>query len=188
MQLKDAIQKRKSIREFSSKKPDWRKIIHAIDYARFAPMAGNFQTIKFILIDDKEKIKQIQAACQQDFVGQAEYIVAAVSNYDYLKKMYPDFAEIYGRQQAGAAIENFLLAIVELGMATCWVGWFDEAEIKRVLSIPENCVLEAIFPIGFESKIPQARVKKALLENMLYFNKYGNKNKEARAKVSIEGA
>ena len=39
MQLKDEIQKRKSVREFSSKKPDWRKIIHAIDYARFAPMA-----------------------------------------------------------------------------------------------------------------------------------------------------
>jgi len=188
MQLKDAILERKSVRTFSTKKPDWRKIIHALDSTRWAPMAGNFQTIKFILVDDKERIKQLQAASQQDFVGQVEYVIVAVSDYEYLKKMYPDFAEIYGRQQAGAAIQNLLLSLVDLGMATCWVGWFNESEVKRAVGVPNNCVIEAVLPIGFETKIQNTRSKKAELENIVFFNKYKNKNKEARSKVSIDGA
>lgn len=188
MQLQDAIKKRRSVRNFSSKKTDWRKIIRAIDSTRWAPMAGNYQTVRFILIDDKKKIQQIQNACQQDFVGQVDHIIAVVSDYEYLRKMYPAFAETYGRQQAGAAIQNFLLSIVDLGMASCWVGWFDESEIKSALSIPDDCVVEAILPIGFETKISNSRPKKTELETILYFNKYKNKYKEARSKVSVEGA
>lgn len=188
MQLQEAIKKRRSVRKFSTKKPDWKKIIKAIDSTRWNPMAGNYQTVKFIIIDDKEKIKKLQSACQQDFVGQVEYIVAVVSDYEYLKKMYSEFAEIYERQQAGAVIQTFLLNIVELGMATCWVGWFDELEIKSALSVPDNCKVEAIFPIGFETKIPKTRAKKAELENILFFNKYGNKYMKTRSKVSVDGA
>jgi len=188
MQLQDAIKERKSVRKFTSKKPDWKKIIRAIDLTRFAPMAGNFQTIKFVLVDDKEKIKEIQAAAQQDFVGQVEYIVVAVSDYEYLRKMYPDFAEMYGRQQAGAAIQNLLLAITDMGMATCWVGWFDQNEIRRILQVPGDKFIEALLPIGFELKQNIKAPKKASLENTIFFNKYGNKFKEGKEKVSVEGA
>jgi len=188
MQLQDAIKKRRSVRNFSSKKPDWRKIIKAIDSTLWTPMAGNYQTVRFVLVDDKKKIQQIQAACQQDFVGQVGHIIAVVSDYEYLRKMYPDFAESYGRQQAGAAIQTLLLSIVELGMASCWVGWFDESGIKSALNIPNDCVVEAILPIGFETKIPKTRAKKTELETILYFNKYQNKYKETRSKVSVEGA
>jgi len=188
MQLQDAIKKRKSVRKFSSKKPDWRKIIKAIDSTRWTPMAGNYQTVRFILVDDPEKIKQIQVACQQDFVGQVDHIIVAVSDYEYLRKMYPDFADIYGRQQAGAAIQTLLLSLVDLGMSSCWVGWFDESEIKRTLTIPEDCAVEAILPVGFETKINIARAKKTELEHIIFFNKYKNKYKEQRSKVSVEGA
>jgi nitroreductase len=188
MQLADAIKKRKSVRKFSANAPDWRKVINIIDSARWAPMAGNRQTIKFILVDDENKIRKIQDAAQQDFVGQVRYLIVAVSDYEYLRKMYPEWAEIYGRQQAGAAIQNMLLTITDMGMASCWVGWFDEPGVKNALDIPEDKVVEAILPIGFETKIHSSRQKKQDIENFLFFNKYGNRNKEARSKVSIEGS
>ena len=188
MQLQEAIKSRKSVRKFLSKKADWRKIIRAIDLARYAPMAGNFQTIKFILVDEKDKIKELQEASQQEFVGQVDYVIVAVSDYEYLKKMYSDYAEIYGRQQAGAAIETLLLAIHDMGMASCWVGWFDHNEVRRVLRIPEDKIIEAILPVGFELKQNLKPVKKADLENTIFFNKYGNKFKEGKEKVSNEGS
>ncbi len=186
MQLKDAIKKRKSVRRFLDKKPDWRKILQAIDMARFAPLAGSQTSWKFILIDDKDKIDEIAEASQQDFVGKVSYIVAVVSDDTKLVRSYDEAGIKFGRQQAGAAIQNFLLALTELGLSTCWVGWFSEAQIKRVLRVPESCVVEAIFPVGLETKIKTPEKNRYDLDDVVYFNKWGNPRMEGKTRVSIE--
>ena len=56
MELDKAIKSRTSVRKFNSKKPNWRNIIECIDAARYAPMAGGNYTLKFILVDEPEKI------------------------------------------------------------------------------------------------------------------------------------
>ena len=106
MELDKAIKGRSSVKKFNSKKPDWRDIIEAIDAARYAPMAGGNYSLKFILVSDSEKIRNIAEACQQPFVGQAHYLVVACSVPDRLTNAYEKQGEVYARQQAGAAIEN----------------------------------------------------------------------------------
>ena len=175
MELDRAIQKRRSVRKFNfKKKPDWRTIIECIDSARFAPMAGNNYTVKFILVDDEEKISEIAEFCQQDFVGHVKYIVVACSNPSRTENEFGDAGKVYTRQQAGAAIENFLLKITESGLSTCWVGYFVEEQIKKILSIPDGINVEAIFPIGYEGEKPKTRKAKIDLNRILYFNSYGN--------------
>jgi len=174
MELDKAIQNRRSVRKFLSKKPNWRTIIECIDSARFAPMAGNNCTLKVIMIDDDEKIKKITEACQQSFVSQAKFVVVVCSNPSRTKNLYGEDAEKWIKQQTGAAIENFLLKITESGLATCWVGYFVEDQIKEILNIPEGVNVEALFPIGYELEKPKTRKSKIDLDRILYFNKYGN--------------
>ena len=175
MDLNKAIQSRTSVRKFSSKKPDWRDIIECIDAARYAPMAGGNYTLKFILVDEPEKIEKIKDACQQDFISQAHYVVVVCSNPSRTVNAYGKQGEIYLRQQAGAAIQNFWLKITELGLSTCWVGYFAESQIKAILKIPEEINVEAILPIGFEYEKKRTRKARIDLDNILYFNKYGEK-------------
>lgn len=178
MQLDEAIKSRKSIRNFSSKKPDWRDIIESIDSARFAPMSGNIYSLKFIIVDDQEKIQKLSECCQQDFVGKVHYVVVACSEGKKTQNVFEGRADKYLRQQAGAAIENFLLKIEEAGLSTCWVGHMCENIIKKVLEIPKEVEIEAIFPIGYESKAKGSqpkKKKKTELDNILYFNKWKNK-------------
>jgi nitroreductase len=174
MELDKAIKERHSVRKFSSKKPDWRTIIECIDAVRFAPMAGNNYTMKFILVDDEEKIAKIAEASQQNHVGEVKFIVVACSNPSRPKNEYGADGEKFVRQQAGAAIENFLLRIEESGLATCWVGYFAGDQIKRLLKIPEGVSIEAIFPIGYEFKKEKKRRPKIDLDRILYFNSYDN--------------
>ncbi len=175
MELDSAIQKRKSVRKFNlKKKPDWRTIIECIDSARFAPMAGNNYTLKFILIDDEEKIKEITESCHQNFVSESKYVVVACSDPSRTVNLFGEAGKVYSRQQAGAAIENFLLKITESGLSTCWVGKFVEEQVKKVLGIPENVNIEAIFPIGYNAETLRTRVAKIDLNRILYFNSYGN--------------
>lgn len=175
MELEKAIKTRRSERFFSTKKADWRDILNAVDYARYAPMAGNQFTLKFILVSDKKKIEKIKEACQQDFVGKANYILVVVSDREFVKKHYDYYDKGFGAQQAGAAIQNILLGLNERGLATCWVGFFEESIIKRELSIPDKLVVEAVLPIGVKGNFPHREKFKIELDAVMFFDKYGKK-------------
>jgi nitroreductase len=165
MKVEDAIKSRKSVRKFTDKKPDWRTIIECIDAMRFAPTAGKNFSMKIILVSDRNTIQKIADAAEQSFIATAHYIVVVYSDPLRLSNLFGERAKIYQRQQAGAAIENFLLAVQDRRLSTCWVGHFDENSIKSLLKIPEMMDIEAIFPIGFEfgkmnmkEKIPLDRI------------------------------
>jgi len=178
MELDKAIKKRTSIKKFSNKKPDWRDILEAIDAARLAPMAGNIYSLRFLIIDDKNKIQSISDCCQQDFVSQAPYLIIVCSDEKKTKNSFEERADKYLRQQAGAAIQNFLLKIEESGLATCWVGHLSEKLIKEKLGIPNEIEIEAVLPIGYESKEKGSKKRtkdKIDLDRILYFNSWGNR-------------
>lgn len=185
MELQKAIKSRTSIKRFQGKKPDWRKIIEAIDSARFAPMAGNLFTLKFILIDKPEIIQKIAKACQQNFVSSAKYLVVACSEFSKTQNAFGKKAETYSRQQAGAGIQNFLLSLQEKKLSTCWVGHFAEDQIKRELKIPGSANIEAIFPIGHAFEKNPKQKRKINLDQALYFNSYGNKRMKPLRKMNV---
>lgn len=182
MSIDKIIQSRRSVREFSDKKPDWRDIIDALDAVRYAPMAGNAFTLKFIVVNDKKKIKAIAEAAQQDFIAKAHYIVVVCTQKRLAKTSFGERSEVYLRQQAGAAIENFLLALEEKGLAACWIGHVFYEMVKPLLKIKkEDIQIEAIIPIGYEQKKKLGKpkpVKKIDLDNILYFNTWENRKME----------
>ncbi len=174
MELDKAIKSRKSVRKFKPKKPDWRDIIECIDAARYAPMAGGMYSLKFILVDDKKIIQKLAEAAQQPFISQTQYVVVVCTNPSRTVNSYDERGKMYCRQQAGAAIENFLLKIEEAGLSTCWTGAFVEKFVKDALKIPDDINVEAMFPIGYEFEKPRTRKVKIDINRILYFNKYEN--------------
>jgi len=172
--LDKIIHNRRSVRKFNSKKPDWRTIIECIDSMRYSPMAGNNFSLKFILVDDEKKINELAKASQQDFVGQTKYVLVVCTTPTRTVISFEERGENYLKQQAGAAIQNFLLKITESGLSTCWVGHFVDEEVKDILTIPKDMHVEALFPIGYAFKKPESK-RIIDLNHVLYFNKYGNK-------------
>lgn len=184
MELDTAIKSRRSVRKFKNKEPDWREIIECIDGMRFTPMAGDNFTLKIILVDDREKIEKIAKAAQQDFILQAKYVVVVCSNPERTVNAYGKRGEKYSRQQAGAAIQNFLLKLEDAGLSTCWVGHFVDEQIKAELKIPDEVNVEAVFPIGYGIRKPTAKIR-INMDSILYFNFY--KNKKMKEPRKIEG-
>lgn len=180
MEIDKAIKERHSVRKFKTKKPDYRDIISVIEAGSKAPLAGNIYAIKFILVSDTEKIKAIAQAAQQDFIGEAHFVIAICSDKKDLERSYYERGKNYIKQEAGAVIENMLLKITDLGLATCWVGAFSDDIIKRTLGIPENIELEAILPIGYEFE-KKKQPRKPELDDVLFFDKWKNKFMGGRA-------
>jgi len=180
MELDKAIKERHSVRNFrKGKKPDYRKIIEAIGSANKSPLAGNIVSLRFILISDKDKIKELAEASQQDFIENVDYIVAICSDKKILEKNYYERGKMYSRQQAGAAIENLWLKLVDLGLSTCWVGAFSDITVKRILKVPEDIDVEALLPIGYELGKTKQKFKPDL-DRVMFFDTWGNKYMKPR--------
>ncbi|MBP6856812.1 nitroreductase family protein [Candidatus Pacearchaeota archaeon] len=183
MGVERLIKARRSIRKFKSSKPDWREIIECIDSTRYAPMAGNNFSLKFILVEDGEKIQKLAEAAQQNFITKAKYVIVVCTTPGRTETAYGERGSKYLKQQAGAAIQNLLLKLTECKLATCWVGHFVDEQVKDILDIPDEIDVEAMFPIGYPYEKPKEK-RYIELDSILYFNKYGNKRMEEESKLS----
>lgn len=162
------------MRKFTSKKPSYRDIFKAIEAATKAPTAGNVPTLKFVLVSNPQKIADLAEAAVQDFIATVSYVIVVCSDAKQCVRCYDERGLRYGRQQAGAAIENLLLRLTSLGLASCWVGAFSDKTVKRILQLPEEVEVEAILPVGYEMDKGKQR-KKPDLDSCLYFNTWKNK-------------
>jgi nitroreductase len=88
MNVNSAIKKRASIRNFSLKTVKYDKLIDIIEAGNLAPSPGNLSIIKFILIEEPETIQEIAEACQQDFITEAKYVIAVISDSSGAEKLY----------------------------------------------------------------------------------------------------
>ncbi len=171
MELNEVLKQRRSVRHYSLRKVSLQKVSEICEAALFTPMAGNIFTVKLILVSDKKKIKLLANASQQPFIAEAEYVIAVYSKKEHAIRSYGKRAEDYVRQQAGAAIENMLLKTVDIGLSSCWVGWFDEDAVKRILFLPDWAQVEALLPIGYPLGRPEVR-KKPDLKLITYFERF----------------
>lgn len=184
MKFMDIVKKRKSVKKFAKKEPDWRAIIECIDAARYAPSTGGINHMKYILIRDKKKIQMLAELAEQDFFQNVSYVVVVCSQPSRIIDVFPENGERFSSQQAGAAIENFLLALEEKALSTCWIGHFNERRVKGLLGIPEDSRVEALFPIGFAFKDEKPK-RKADLNSILYFDSWEKKKMKTFRKLDV---
>jgi nitroreductase len=66
---------------------------------------------------------------------------------------YGDRGEfLYALQDTAAAAENILLAAVDRGLASCWIGAFDEDAVREAIDLPKPIAPVAILPIGYSAE------------------------------------
>ena len=160
MALLDLIRHRKSIRDFLDRPVEREKIMTCLEAARLAPSACNSQPWKFIVVDDKNLKNRL---CDVAFGGiysfnsfckTAPVMVAVVSE----KSKF--FARIGGLFRGtryylidiGVTIEHFVLEAEDLGLGTCWIGWFDEGAVKSVLNVPKSKKVDILIALGYYEK------------------------------------
>src|SRR3972149_9546657 len=157
MDLFEAVEKRRSIRKF---KPDpipdkdLKKILEA---GRLAPSGGNRQPWSFIIVRKQETKKSLATSANlQQFIADADTVVVALGDPAASRNLY--------KQDPMIAIEHIALAATTLGYGTCWIGAFNESEVKEKMKIPENMTVIALLPIGVPNENPPQKPRKAFKE------------------------
>lgn len=163
MDVLDCIKSRRSIRSFKSKEVEDEKINEILDSAKYAPSAGNLQARDFIVVKDKKiKEKLSFASCGQIFISTAPVVFVVCADKSKASR-YGERAVFYSLCDCCASIENMMLSGHYLGIGSCWVGAFDEPEVKKILNIPESIKVCALVPMGYPDGNPKAPDKKISL-------------------------
>lgn len=176
MDLDTALDKRRSIRSFKNKKVSFKYILDAVEAATKGPFAGNSNHIKFVIIEDPKTIERLAQLASQSWITEAQTLVVACSDERDLENLYGERGRVYSRQQAGAAIENFILKLTDLGLASCWVGSYSDELIKNLLKIPDYIQIDAIIPIGYADEKPKVP-KKRSIETSIFWERWFNEKR-----------
>ncbi len=157
METMKVINERRSVRKFKNIEIEENIIEILLNAAQMAPSAGNMQGRDYIVVTDPEiKYQLAKAAYDQKFIGQAPIAIIFIADIERSSNRYGGRGLLYAIQDATASIMNVMLVAYDLGLATCWVGAFDEVHVKNILKIPAGAELKpvAIIPIGYPDEVP----------------------------------
>ena len=169
MELKEAIQQRHSVRNFSDKKVSLDLIYEMIKLANLAPSAGNLQAREFIIVDDFEIKKRMSlAALDQNFIVEAPVNIVVCTHLGRISSYGRRGRELYCIQGSAAAVEHILLLAVDNGLGTCWVGDFYEDKVKEILNIPKDIRVVELMPLGYPASSPKPKRRLSLSEIVRY--------------------
>jgi nitroreductase len=170
MEVLEAIKGRRSIRFFTNQPVSEEEVKTLIDAARHAPSAGNIQPWEFIIAKKTEvKHKLVVAALNQTFIEQAPVVIVVCANTNASGSGYGSRGvALYCIQDTAAATQNILLTAYSMGLGTCWIGAFNEEEVKEALGIPDGIRPVAIIPVGHGTGNPPKHPRRPLAEMVHY--------------------
>lgn len=158
----EAITTRKALRAFAPDKVDPEKLRQIVDAGRHAMSARNLQPWQFVIIYDRDRIRDIGALCATGkFVSDAPAAVVVLKDTSNTRWADIDCAQ---------AVQNMATAAWSLGLGTCWVGNFDGQKISQILGVPPPWEIFTILAFGYPNSKspPQSRPLKPRREIVHY--------------------
>jgi nitroreductase len=164
MDVFNCIRTRPAVRSFRPDSVPGDVVKKILGAGRQAHSQRNRQPWRFVVIQDREILKQIGAlASSGPYIADAPLAIALV--IEGAKNPYID---------ATRAAECLMLAAWGEGIGSCWVGGLDRPKIKELLGIPADAELVTVIPFGYPTDEEKAKKKvRKRLEKIAYRERYG---------------
>lgn len=144
------IFERVSIRKYTDRAVEDKKILAILRAAMAAPSAGNQQPWEFYVVRDRNKLEELSRV--SPYAGCAKAAPVAIVSA-YREKLW---APAYAQIDMSIAMENLWLACGEQGLGGVWLGIAPVEDrmraVEEILGIPEGLRAFSIFPLGYPAE------------------------------------
>ncbi|HXG74244.1 MAG TPA: nitroreductase family protein [Candidatus Nitrosotenuis sp.] len=166
MSFFELISSRHSVRAFKEKRLQEDAIKKILNSAVRAASAGNLQSYQIFVVENKQvKHKLSKAAHDQSFVGDASAVFVFCADPKNSEKEYGSRGrDLYCIQDATIACAYAQLAAHALGLATVWVGSFDERSVADIIKCGSSLIPVAMLVVGFADEEPQITPRRPMSE------------------------
>jgi nitroreductase len=166
MEFSEVLAKRRSVRHFNAKldvsDEDTRALIEA---AVVAPTAGNIQPWRFTIVRSIEARERLAEALQQRWATAAPVVIVVCVDP---RPCYARFGErgerLYAIQDTALAAHNILLAAVDRGLASCWIGAFNADAVREAIGVAAPIEPVAVLPVGYSAESAGRPARRPLSE------------------------
>ncbi len=170
----ELVKERRSVRRYLPRPVEPEKIDLCLEAARLAPSACNCQPWHFIVVSDPKKKDELARAAfggiyaTNAFASRAPVLVAAlIRKAGILPGITGKFQDKhYPLIDLGIACEHFVLQAAELGLGTCWLGWFNQKAVERLLPCPPGAQPAIMISLGYPDAPPRGETKRRGLEEI----------------------
>jgi nitroreductase len=153
---------RRSVRKYAATPVPREAIERCLEAARLAPSACNAQPWFFVVADRDPLRRSLADAAfggvyaMNAFAKSAPVLVAVLAERTEYAAALGGFLRrvAYNLVDVGIAGEHFALQAAAEGLGTCWLGWFDERAVKRVLNLPRNAHVPILISVGYPADLP----------------------------------
>lgn len=155
--MKDFLEMAKarySVRKYQQTPVEQEKIDKILRAGMLAPTARNDQEQKIYVVRSEEKRKALAALTPCTFGAPVVFVIGFDKNLSAKGMIHP--AHDFGDTDAAIVCTHMMLEAFDLGLGSCWVGHFHEAEVKEALGLPENVCIRDLLPVGYatEDSVP----------------------------------
>ncbi len=169
MELFDAIKERYSYRgDYLDDVPTEAEINTIIDAAIAAPAGVNIRTTSYVVVTDKDLLDQIHKATK---------LKPAPLSIIMLSENIPNrLRRNFETENYCVAAQNLLLAVTALGYATVLndiLFTYSEFQkpVRKILNVPKNKTIKAIFNIG-KPATPGQALEKPTRQSLMHYNAF----------------
>ncbi len=170
MDLRDAIKGRRSVRRFLDEPVSATDIEWLIEAAVWAPSGGNAQSWRFVVVQDKERIRRLRMV-SPGMPGPPPCVIAVCQDVDLAERLGAHLGrEKLAMFDSAMAAQNIMLAAHGAGLGTCVVASFHAGGIKVVLELPTGVEPILLVAVGRAAEAPAAptRRQKEVLSHEVY--------------------
>ncbi len=177
MELKTAIETRRSIRVYDPEKPVSREVLEQVlSEAMFAPSWKNTQTAFYTVVESpemKEKLLSALPSYNARTVSTAPVTVVMTTKkgrcgYERDGSFTTKKEDRWEMFDAGIACQTLCLSAWGHGLGTCIMGIYDEEKLPEVLSVPEDQYVTAVVSMGYPAESPNCPKRKTTAEKVRY--------------------
>lgn len=144
MEVFEAIQKRHSVRAYLSNRVPQEKLERILEAGRLAPSAGNIQPWHFIVVTDQQKRNKLSKGRYAKFLMESPVVLVGCGD----KEASPNWHVV----DTTIAMQNMVLTATGEGLGTCWIGSFNENQVRELLNIPQRFKVIALLALGYGRK------------------------------------
>jgi nitroreductase len=170
MEFLETLDRRRSVRAYRSVAPDRRKIEAILGAMLLAPSAGDLQAFRVVVVEDpRTKSALADAAHGQRFIAGASVVLVFFADAERSAAKYAQRGRaLFALQDATLAAAYVQLSAADMGLASCWVGAFDDDAVIGAVDAPRGLRPIAIVPVGEPLEMPDRpprRSRKELVVN-----------------------
>ncbi len=165
MSLFDIVLSRRSIRRYEKKEVPEDILNKILEAGRQAPSAGNQQPWHFIVLTDYEIKEKMSHGRWNTFVKDSAFTVVGC------RYIGNEEGRVWSTVDTTIALQNMVIAAWALQVGSCWIGDFEEDEVRKVLGIPEDWKVVALITFGYPAEKPGNRPRKKI-DEIVNYNKF----------------